>query len=127
MTADARFHAAFLLDAVDERCRELLPRVPAGVFRVRQRQVEREDAIGREAGVHVDDALIAADQQSGADEQHDRERHFRHDQRLSRARACRSDGAAPRADDEARHHAASAGNGRCEDRTARWWRPPSRP
>src|ERR1039458_6845554 len=51
-----------------------------GVTRGRQREARRDDAIGAEAGVDVFERGQAAQEQAGAYQQHQRQRHFRHHQ-----------------------------------------------
>ena len=59
------------------------------VARGRQRDFHRQHLVGAESGIHLLKLPQAADQQAGADEQHDRHRDFGDDQQLARAAADR--------------------------------------
>ena len=71
-----------------------------------QRDGEREHVVGREARVDDADALVTANQQARADEQHHRERHFADDERFADARAAGPDRAASGGRGESRDGAA---------------------
>ena len=58
-----------------------------GVAALRQREFHRDGALGDESRIHVSEADQASNEQPGAGEQHERERHFGDDEHL--ARACR--------------------------------------
>jgi len=62
---------------------------PRLVLLLGQRDGEREQVIGREAGIDDADALVAANQQAGADQQDHGERHLADDERLAQTRARR--------------------------------------
>ena len=65
-----------------------------GERRLRQDQPERRQARAIEAAVHERQRPEAAQQQPGADDEHHRERDFRHHQRVAGARARGADGRA---------------------------------
>jgi hypothetical protein len=55
---------------------------------LRQSYLERQDVIGPEAGIDLGQPRKALEQQPGTDEQHQRQRHFRHDQRVTEPVRC---------------------------------------
>jgi hypothetical protein len=88
--------------------------VVVGYFASGSDRLNGHDAVRVEAGPHLLQPLVASNQQPGADQQHDGERHLADDERASRIRAARADGTAAGGANRSRDAAAAGAQRRHE-------------
>ena len=60
------------------------------LFRLRQQNGHGDDAFRAKTGINREEALKTSSKQTGADEQHQRERDLRDDEQIARARLLRA-------------------------------------